>query len=77
MRSKALPRGFVVFGEVGLAGEIRPAPRGQERLREAAKLGFSIAMIPKANAPKQAIEGMTIIPVERIDDAFTKLREFQ
>jgi DNA repair protein RadA/Sms len=72
-----LPRGFVVFGEVGLAGEIRPAPRGQERLREAAKLGFSIAMIPKANAPKQAIEGMTIIPVERIDDAFTKLREFQ
>jgi DNA repair protein RadA/Sms len=67
----------VVFGEVGLAGEIRPAPRGQERLREAAKLGFSIAMIPKANAPKQAIEGMTIIPVERIDDAFNRLRELQ
>jgi DNA repair protein RadA/Sms len=77
MRNKALPRGFVVFGEVGLAGEIRPAPRGQERLREAAKLGFSIAMIPKANAPKQAIEGMTIIAVDRIDDAFTRLREFQ
>ena len=77
MRNKALPNGFVVFGEVGLAGEIRPAPRGQERLREAAKLGFSIAMIPKANAPKQAIEGMTIIPVERIDDAFNRLRELQ
>jgi DNA repair protein RadA/Sms len=46
-------------------------------LREAAKLGFSIAMIPKANAPKQAIEGMTIIPVERIDDAFNRLRELQ
>jgi DNA repair protein RadA/Sms len=75
MRSKALPRGLVVFGEVGLAGEIRPAPRGQERLREAAKLGFSIAMIPKANTPKQKIEGMTIVAVERIDDAFTKLRE--
>ena len=75
MRNKALPRGLVVFGEVGLAGEIRPAPRGQERLREAAKLGFSIAMIPKANAPKQKIEGMTIIAVERIDDAFNKLRE--
>ena len=75
MRNKPLPRGLVVFGEVGLAGEIRPAPRGQERLREAAKLGFSIAMIPKANAPKQKIEGMTIVPVERIDDAFTKLRE--
>jgi len=77
MRSKALPRGFVVFGEVGLAGEIRPAPRGQERLREAAKLGFSLAMIPKANAPKQAIEGMTIVAVDRIDDAFTRLRELQ
>ncbi|HEX8886860.1 MAG TPA: DNA repair protein RadA [Noviherbaspirillum sp.] len=75
MRSKPLPRGLVVFGEVGLAGEIRPAPRGQERLREAAKLGFSLAMIPKANAPKQAIEGMTIIPVERIDDALARLRE--
>ncbi|MCE3264695.1 MAG: repair protein RadA [Pseudoduganella sp.] len=77
MRNKALPNGFVVFGEVGLAGEIRPAPRGQERLREAAKLGFSIAMIPKANAPKLAMEGMTIIPVERIDEAFNRLRELQ
>jgi DNA repair protein RadA/Sms len=77
MRSKPLPRGLVVFGEVGLAGEIRPAPRGQERLREAAKLGFSIALIPKANAPKQAIEGMTIIGVERIDEAFNKMREHQ
>jgi DNA repair protein RadA/Sms len=75
MRNKPLPRGLVVFGEVGLAGEIRPAPRGQERLREAAKLGFSIAVIPKGNAPKQKIEGMTIVAVERIDQAFTKLRE--
>ncbi|MYM76194.1 DNA repair protein RadA [Duganella sp. FT134W] len=77
MRNKALPRGFVVFGEVGLAGEIRPAPRGQERLREAAKLGFSIAMIPSANVPKQPIDGLTIIAVDRIDDAFNKLREIQ
>ncbi|MDQ2819965.1 MAG: DNA repair protein RadA [Pseudomonadota bacterium] len=75
MRNKPLPRGLVVFGEIGLAGEIRPAPRGQERLREAAKLGFSIAMIPKANVPKQKIEGMTIVAVERIDEAFNKLRE--
>ncbi len=75
MRNKPLPRGLVVFGEVGLAGEIRPAPRGQERLREAAKLGFSIAMIPKANAPKGNIEGLTIIPVERIDEALTKIRD--
>jgi DNA repair protein RadA/Sms len=77
MRNKALPRGLVVFGEVGLAGEIRPAPRGQERLREAAKLGFSIAMVPKSNMPKQAIDGLTLIGVERIDDAFNKLREHE
>jgi DNA repair protein RadA/Sms len=75
MRSKPLPRGLVVFGEVGLAGEIRPAPRGQERLREAAKLGFSLALIPKANAPKAPIEGLTIIPVERIDEALARVRE--
>jgi DNA repair protein RadA/Sms len=75
MRNKPLPRGLVVFGEVGLAGEIRPAPRGQERLREAAKLGFSIALIPKANAPKQNIEGMRIVSVERIDQALSRIRE--
>ncbi len=75
MRNKPLPRGLVVFGEVGLAGEIRPAPRGQERLREAAKLGFSIAMIPKSNAPKQKIEGLTIIGVDRIEEALSKIRD--
>jgi DNA repair protein RadA/Sms len=75
MRSKPLPRGLVVFGEVGLAGEIRPAPRGQERLREAAKLGFSIAVIPKANAPKQKFEGLTVVAVERIDEAMSRVRE--
>lgn len=75
MRSKPLPRGLVVFGEVGLAGEIRPAPRGQDRLKEAAKLGFTIAMIPKANAPKQAIDGMRVVAVERIEEAFQKMRD--
>ena len=77
MRNKALPRGLAVFGEVGLAGEIRPAPRGQERLREAAKLGFSLALIPKANAPKHPIEGLTIIAVERIDEALNRIREHE
>ena len=77
MRSRPLPRGLVVFGEVGLAGEIRPAPRGQERLREAAKLGFSLALIPKSNAPKQKIEGLTIIGVERIDEALNRVREHE
>ncbi len=75
MRSKPLPRGLVAFGEVGLAGEIRPAPRGQERLREAAKLGFSTALVPKSNMPKQKIEGLQVIGVERIDEAMAKVRE--
>jgi DNA repair protein RadA/Sms len=74
LRGKPLPRGFIAFGEVGLAGEVRPAPRGQERLREAAKLGFSVALVPKANAPKKPIEGLTLHPVERIEEAMGLLR---
>ena len=74
LRGKALPRGFIAFGEVGLAGEVRPAPRGQERLKEAAKLGFSVAVVPKANAPKKPIEGLTIHAVERIEQAIDAVR---
>ena len=74
LRGKPLPTGFVAFGEVGLAGEVRPAPRGQERLREAAKLGFSKALIPKANAPKKPIEGVEIHAIERIEEAIQWVR---
>lgn len=74
LRGKPLPRGFFAFGEVGLAGEVRPAPRGQERLKEAAKLGFSVALVPKANAPKRAIEGLTVHAVERVDEAIDIVR---
>jgi DNA repair protein RadA/Sms len=74
IRDKPLPRGLVAFGEVGLAGEIRPAPRGQERLREAAKLGFSQALIPRANAPRQSIEGLEVIAVDRIEQALARVR---
>jgi DNA repair protein RadA/Sms len=74
LRGRPLPRGFLAFGEVGLAGEVRPAPRGQERLKEAAKLGFSVAVIPKANAPKKAIEGLTVHAVERIEEAMDLVR---
>jgi DNA repair protein RadA/Sms len=74
LRGRPLPRGFIAFGEVGLAGEVRPAPRGQERLKEAAKLGFSIAIVPKANAPKKPIEGLTIHAVERIEQAIDLAR---
>ncbi len=77
LKNKALPNKLIVFGEVGLAGEIRPAPRGQERLKEAAKLGFTRAMIPEANAPKQAIPGMEIVAVRRVEEAFQKLRELE
>jgi DNA repair protein RadA/Sms len=77
LRGKPLPKGFIAFGEVGLAGEVRPAPRGQERLKEAAKLGFTVAVVPKANAPKKNdknFEGLTIYPVDRIEDAMNCVR---
>jgi DNA repair protein RadA/Sms len=72
-KNKPLGAKSLVFGEVGLAGEIRPVQRGQERLREAAKLGFSRAVIPAANKPRQAIEGITIVAVDRIDQALQQL----
>ena len=77
LRGKALPQGFLAFGEVGLAGEVRPAPRGQERLKEAAKLGFKVAVVPKANLPKKndpAFAGMQLHGVERIEQAMQLAR---
>ncbi|AMC34878.1 DNA repair protein RadA [Janthinobacterium sp. B9-8] len=69
LKNRPLPEKLVVFGEVGLAGEVRPVQRGQERLREAAKLGFTHAIVPKGNRPRQSIEGMTVTLVERLDEA--------
>ena len=77
LRGKPLPKGFIAFGEVGLAGEVRPAPRGQERLKEAAKLGFSVAVVPKANAPKKPVEGLEIHAVERVEEAMEVVRRLQ
>ena len=74
LKNKPLAQKLVVFGEIGLAGEVRPVQRGQERLKEAAKLGFTQAIIPKANKPKQGIAGMEVIGVERIDQAVDHLR---
>jgi len=68
-RDFILPRELVVFGEVGLSGEIRPVPNGQERLREASKHGFKQAIIPATNVPKEAIKGLEIFPVSRLADA--------
>lgn len=75
LRNRPLPARLVVFGEVGLAGEVRPVQRGQERLREAAKLGFTQALIPKANRPRsgQAL-GIEVLAVERVEQAVALLR---
>jgi DNA repair protein RadA/Sms len=75
LADRPLPRKLAAFGEVGLAGEVRPAPRGQERLREAAKLGFTHAIIPKANLPKQRIDGLDIIAVERVAEAIARFKQ--
>ena len=64
-----------MFGEVGLAGEIRPVQRGQERIREAAKLGFRTVMLPTANKPKQGVDDITLIAVDRIGEALDYLRD--
>jgi DNA repair protein RadA/Sms len=74
LRNRALPGKHVVFGEVGLAGEVRPVQRGQERLREAAKLGFTHAIVPSANRPKQPIEGLEIVAVNRLVEAVDYLK---
>lgn len=68
-RDRALPRDMVIFGEVGLSGEIRPVPSGQERLAEAAKHGFKRAIVPMGNAPKSPIKGMEVTPVAKLADA--------
>jgi DNA repair protein RadA/Sms len=75
LTDRAIRNGVAVFGEIGLAGEIRPAPRGQERLKEIAKLGFETAIVPKANAPKAKIAGLEVIAVQRVDEAVAKLRD--
>jgi DNA repair protein RadA/Sms len=69
LRNKPLSAELVVFGEVGLSGEIRPVPSGRERLREAAKHGFKRAIVPRANSPKGGIEGMEIIGVDKLSQA--------
>ncbi len=75
-RDRALPDKLVAFGEVGLSGEIRPVPNGEERLREAATHGFRHAIVPKANAPKKSrIGDLEIIGVDRLGDALAATAE--
>ncbi len=74
LKNSPMPQDLIVFGEVGLAGEIRPVQNGLERLNEAVKHGFKKAIIPKANQPKQKIEGMEVIAVSRLSDAISQLQ---
>ena len=79
LRGRPLPEKMVAFGEVGLAGEVRPVQRGQERLKEAAKLGFTLAIVPKGNAPKsnagkESVQGIEIVAVDRVDQAIERVR---
>ena len=73
-KAQPLDQKTVIFGEIGLAGEVRPVQRGQERLKEAAKLGFTRAIIPKANQAKQKINGINILPVENLSQALDLIK---
>jgi DNA repair protein RadA/Sms len=73
LKNKALPEGCLVFGEIGLSGELRPVPSGMERIREAAKHGFTRAIVPTANAPKKPIPGIEVIAASRIEQVLAHL----
>lgn len=75
LKNKPLPLDLIVFGEVGLAGEIRPVQSGQERLKEAAKHGFKQAIIPEGNLPKKTIPGMEVVGVKHLAGALSAIRE--
>ena len=74
-RDRAIPQDWMAFGEVGLSGEIRPVPSGLERINQAARQGFRYCVCPSGNAPKSAPEGITVFPVETLNDALEKFEE--
>jgi DNA repair protein RadA/Sms len=74
-RNRPLPRDWVIFGEVGLSGEIRPVPSGQERIREAAKHGFRKAIVPASNVPRETVNGMEVIGVSKLEQALAVLSD--
>jgi DNA repair protein RadA/Sms len=75
LRDKVIPHDAFFFGEVGLSGEIRPVANGYARLNDAAKHGFKKAVIPKANAPKKPVEGLTVYPIATLADALDIVAE--
>jgi DNA repair protein RadA/Sms len=72
-RDRPLDQGLVVFGELGLTGEIRPVPNGQERLKEAAKHGFKRAIVPQANRPKRGVEGLEVVAVQSLAELLASI----
>lgn len=72
-RDRPVPGNWVVFGELGLNGEIRPVSNGEERLREAAKHGFKHALVAAKNAPRHGLDGITVIPAKKLGDALDQL----
>ena len=74
-RDRPLPLGLAAFGEVGLAGEIRPVPSGEDRVREAAKHGFKRILLPAANRPRKVVTGIEVIPVQRLSQALSVIFE--
>jgi len=75
LRNRVIPKDWLAFGEVGLAGEVRPVYNAQERLSEAQKQGFKLAIVPKANAPKKPLKGMKIVAIDRLSEALDYLSE--
>jgi DNA repair protein RadA/Sms len=72
-RDKPVPKSWMMFGEIGLAGEVRPVQNGEERLKEASKHGFKRAIVPKGNNPKIAIEGIEVVAVVSLREALAEL----
>ena len=73
LRNHTVPRDTVTFGEIGLGGEIRPVPFGEERIREASKHGFRRAIVPRTNVPRSPVDGIEIVPVSRLTQAIDAL----
>ncbi|HEC75122.1 MAG TPA: DNA repair protein RadA, partial [Methylophaga aminisulfidivorans] len=75
LRNRALPRDWVLFGEVGLTGEIRPVQAGEERIKDASKHGFTHAIVPHANAPRKPFKGMKTFAVKHLSEVIDILKE--
>ena len=74
LRDKPIPRDLIIFGEVGLTGEIRPVQAGEERISDAAKHGFKYAIVPTANAPRKTIKGIKVVAVQHLSEAIDALK---